>query len=110
MKPRLLAVTGILGVASSASAGGLLLPGAGPESTSRAGAATVSSEDGEALALNPANIAKTEGTVIDIGFAAIDYFMSFSRNGDYDQVAGQPYSGTRYPTMTNNPSPGVAIP
>jgi hypothetical protein len=88
----------------------LLLPGAGPVSTSRAGASVVDSEDGEALALNPANIAKTEGTVIDIGFAAIDYFMSFSRNGDYDQVSGQSYSGTRYPTMTNDPSPGLAIP
>ncbi|HTR55360.1 MAG TPA: outer membrane protein transport protein [Kofleriaceae bacterium] len=110
MKPRLLAVTSILGVASTASAGGLLLPGAGPVSTSRAGASVVDSEDGEALTLNPANIAKTEGTVIDIGFAAIDYFMSFKRNGTYDNVPGQAYSGMPYPTISNNPSPSVAIP
>src|SRR5438552_19139889 len=112
MKPRLALVV-ITAASSTASAGGLLLPGAGAESTSRAGASTVASEDGEALALNPANVAKTKGTVITIGFAAIDYFMSFTPNVGYDDLSNDPfgkesvsYVGQR-PTITNSPSPSL---
>jgi hypothetical protein len=47
-----------LGAGGPAIAGGLFLPGAGAISTSRAGAGTVSADDGEALVLNPAGIAK----------------------------------------------------
>src|SRR2546426_812501 len=103
MKPRLALVV-ITAASSTASAGGLLLPGAGAESTSRAGASTVAAEDGEALALNPANLANTKGTVITFGVAAIDYFMSFQRNGAYDTLTGESvsYAGQRYPTMTQD--------
>jgi len=38
--------------AQPADAGGLLLPGSGAVSTSRAGAAVASTEDGEALSIN----------------------------------------------------------
>jgi long-chain fatty acid transport protein len=106
-----LAFTILLG-AGTASAGGLLLPGAGPESTARAGASTVASEDGEALALNPANLAKTKGTVITFGFAAIDYFMSFQRNGTYDTLPTEStsYAGMPYPTIENDVKPPLGIP
>ena len=106
-----LAFTTLLG-AGTASAGGLLLPGAGAQSTARAGASTVASEDGEALSLNPANLAKTKGTVITFGFAAIDYFMSFQRNGTYDTFPTEStsYAGMRYPTITNDSQPALGIP
>ena len=52
-------------------AGGLLLPGAGAVSTSRAGAAVASADDGEAVVLNPAGIAKAEGTTITLSTAML---------------------------------------
>jgi len=102
----------ILLCTSTASAGGLLLPGAGAESTSRAGASTVAAEDGEALALNPANLANTKGTVITFGISAIDYFMSFKRNGVYDMITTESvsYAGQPYPTITNDSKPPLGIP
>src|SRR3569832_223444 len=69
-----------------ASAGGLFLPGAGVISTSRAGAAVASAADAEAIALNPAGIAKATGAKVTIGIAAIDYLMSFQRAGTYDTI------------------------
>ncbi|MGE0401366.1 MAG: hypothetical protein AB7T06_31980, partial [Kofleriaceae bacterium] len=46
---------------SQANAGGLFLPGSGATSTSRAGAAVASADDGEALSINPAGLAKSSG-------------------------------------------------
>lgn len=109
---KLLVATGVVCLAGAASAGGLLLPGAGAISTSRAGASVAATDDGEALALNPAGLAQAaSGTFIQIGISAIDYFMSFRRNGTYDPIAEEalPYEGTRYPTVTNNPSPPLGF-
>jgi long-subunit fatty acid transport protein len=99
------------GAGSVATAGGMFLPGSGSVSTARAGAAVASADDGEALGLNPAGIAKAKGTTITFGFAAIDYIMSFQRNGTYDQddTQSDPYEGQRYPTITNDPSPPLGI-
>ena len=96
---------------SEAMAGGLFLPGSGSVSTSRAGAGVASADDGEALSLNPAGIAKAKGTTITFGFAAIDYIMSFQRNGTYDthDMDAESYEGMRYPTITNDPSPPLGI-
>src|SRR6266850_1502942 len=112
MKPIGALALSILLAASTATAGGLFVPGAGTVSTARAGAGTVSAEDGEALALNPANLANTTGTVITFGIAAIDYFMSFQRNGNYDTISGETasYAGQRYPTITNDSKPALGIP
>jgi long-subunit fatty acid transport protein len=109
---KLLVATGVVCLAGTASAGGLLLPGAGAISTSRAGAGVASSDDGEALALNPADLAQAaSGTFIQIGISAIDYFMSFRRNGSYDPITEEalPYEGMRYPTVTNDPKPPLGI-
>ena len=96
--------------APSAWAGGLLLPGAGAISTARAGASVAASEDGEALALNPANLAKTHGTVIQLGAATIGYSLSFQRNGTYDATPdAASFEGTRYPVMTNDAHPPLGI-
>jgi long-subunit fatty acid transport protein len=112
MKPTVALALSVLIEASTATAGGLTTPGAGAESTSRAGASTVAAEDGEALALNPANLASTRGTVITFGISAIDYFMSFQRNGNYDAITNDnvSYAGQRYPVMTNDVHPPLGIP
>jgi long-chain fatty acid transport protein len=111
MKTRL-AILGLSCVATTASAGGLLLPGAGAISTSRAGASVAATDDGEALSINPAGLAKSHGTQIQIGVAAIDYFLSFHRAGDYPLISEQTttYAGTPFPTMKNNAQPPFGIP
>jgi long-subunit fatty acid transport protein len=95
----------------TAAAGGLFLPGSGAVSTSRAGAAVASVDDGEALALNPAGMAKAKGTTITIGAAAINYYMSFHRNGSYDQNPDdvEAYEGQRYGVVENRAKPPLGI-
>ena len=89
-----------------AAAGGLLLPGAGAVSTSRAGAAVASADDGEALVLNPAGIAKATGTTITLTSAIFDYAMQFQRRGNYDPVTGEsyPYAGQSFNVVRNDAS------
>jgi long-subunit fatty acid transport protein len=100
-----------LSVTTSASAGGLLVPGVGAKSTARAGAAMVAADDGEALSLNPAGMSKSKGTTITIGFTAINYDMSFQRNGSYDDNPddSNSYEGSRYPLVENNAKPELGI-
>jgi len=94
-----------------AAAGGLLLPGAGAVSTSRAGAAVASADDGEALVLNPAGIAKAQGTTITLSAAMIQYAMEFQRRGTYDAVPGEsyPYAGQPFVVVKNDASPPLGI-
>jgi long-subunit fatty acid transport protein len=102
---------GLVSAGGVASAGGLLLPGAGAVSTSRAGASTVAADDGEAISLNPAGIAKAKGTTITFGIAAIDYYLAFTRAGNYPNITEESttYAGTPYPTMTNNAKPPLGF-
>ena len=111
MTVRELTVLGILGIAGVAEAGGLLLPGTGAISTSRAGAAVASADDGEALALNPAGLAKAKGTTITATTAIIGYSMEFTRRGTYDAIAAEdvPYEGQAYPTIKNDPDLPLGI-
>ncbi|MGN6108622.1 MAG: OmpP1/FadL family transporter [Kofleriaceae bacterium] len=111
MKLRPLAALATLAVSSPALAGGLFLPGSGATSTSRAGAAIASVEDGEAISLNPAGLAKTYGTTITVSAAFFQYFMEFSRRGTYDAISDddQPYEGQPYPTMKNDARPPLGI-
>jgi len=110
---KLLVATGFVClVGTTAAAGGLLLPGSGAISTSRAGASVAAADDAEAIALNPAGLASAgEGTFVQIGIAAIDYWMSFKRNGGYDDVSGDslPYEGQRYPGVQNMAKPPLGI-
>jgi long-subunit fatty acid transport protein len=103
----------LVAVPTVAIAGGLFLPGSGATSTSRGGAAVSSADDGEALSINPAGLAKTEGTVtLTVSAALIRYFMEFSRRGTYDPVLElppDPYTGQPYPTIENDPSPPTGI-
>lgn len=88
----------------AAHAGGMYLPGSGAISTSRAGAAVASTENGEAIGLNPAGIAKTTGTTITLSMAIIDYAMTFQRRGTYDDLpnADLAYEGQAYPLVEDD--------
>ena len=112
MKLRLIVVTSLV-AAQPAVAGGLFVPGAGVKSSSRAGAAVASADDGEALAVNPAGLAKSHGTSITVSATFLTYFMSFHRAGRYDQQTDTPtdlpWENTRYPTITNDPKPPLGI-
>jgi long-subunit fatty acid transport protein len=94
-------------------AGGLFLPGTGATSTSRAGASVASVDDGEALSINPAGLAKSNGTTLTISVAFIRYFMEFTRRGSYDASSNpdfQPaYTGDTYATVENDPEPPLGI-
>ena len=106
-----LVIVGSLLVPHAAGAGGLFLPGSGATSTSRAGAAVTSVDDGEALSINPAGLAKTKGWTITISAAFIRYFMEFTRRGTYDDAPdlNTTYEGTPYPTVENDPKPPLGI-
>lgn len=108
MKLRELTILGsLLAAPTAAHAGGLFLPGSGAISSARAGAAVASVDDGEALGINPAGLAKTRGTTITVSAAAIQYSMKFTRAGAYDAPtmpgADQPYAGAAYGTVENQP-------
>lgn len=102
-----------LGVALSRPAlgGGFFIPGQGPISTARGGTAVASAQDGEAISMNPAGIAHTTGTVVQIGIVGVDYSMSFTRAGSYDPIAGESvsYAGQSYPTISNTSKPLYGI-
>ncbi len=96
----------------SAAAGGLFLPGTGVISTARAGAAVASADDGEALSINPAGLAKARGTTITVGAALVTYSMSFTRRGAYDDVVAADqlgFEGQAYQTVENDPKPPLGI-
>ncbi len=111
MKRGLVVVTSLISLSATAAAGGLFLPGTGATSTSRAGAAVASTDDGEALSVNPAGLAKTKGTTITISMALIRYFMEFTRRGTYDDPADfdPPYAGQAYATIENDPKPPLGV-
>jgi long-subunit fatty acid transport protein len=103
---------GLLTLGGAAEAGGLFLPGSGAVSTSRAGASVVAADDGEAIALNPAGIAKAKGTTITFGIAAVDYYLQFTRAGNYPDLSSHEsttYANTPYPTMTNDAHPPLGF-
>ncbi len=99
----------LLAAPAAASAGGLFLPGSGAISSARAGAAVASVDDGEALGINPAGLAKTHGTTITLSAAAMQYSMRFTRSGTYDAPAMPDddqagFVGTPYGTIENDPT------
>lgn len=100
-----------LGFVTPAFAGGLFLPGSGAISTSRAGAAIASADDGEALSVNPAGLAKSTGSSLTISMSLIQYSMEFTRRGAYDALSAydEPYEGQTYATVENKPKPPLGI-
>lgn len=115
MKLRPLVVGTLLAASATGAvpvhAGGLFLPGAGAVSSSRAGAAVASADDGEALVLNPAGLAKVRGTQLTLSIAFLQYYMEFTRRGSYDAIADADtsYEGQPYATIKNDPSLSYGI-
>ncbi|MBX3158959.1 MAG: outer membrane protein transport protein [Deltaproteobacteria bacterium] len=101
----------LTGSVSSAFAGGMYLPGPGAITTSRAGAAVASVDTGEAIVVNPAGLAKTEGWTITLSAAAIDYAMTFARRGTYDAIpdVDLPYEGQPYPVVEDGSKAALGI-
>jgi hypothetical protein len=95
----------------TAHAGGLLLPGSGAVSTSRAGAAVASVWGGDAIAINPAGIAIGKGTHVTVSAAFIDYDLSFQRAGSYDAVddVDLPWEGQPYAEVHDTSKPAIGI-
>lgn len=100
-------LVGTIASTNVAHAGGLQLPGYGAVSTGRAGAAVASTDDHEALAINPAGLAHVKGTHVGLGFIMATHSQSFQRNGSYDDIDGQslPWEGQRYPVITDQAKP-----
>src|SRR6478672_9504728 len=94
-------------VSVPAHAGGLFVPGSGAVSSARAGAAVASVDDGEALSINPAGLAKASGMQVTVAATLIQYYMSFARRGTYDSVGvpgdDRPYEGQPYAVVENDP-------
>src|SRR5881394_604024 len=97
--------------AGTANAGGLFLPGSGAVSTSRAGAAVASTDNGEAIGLNAAGLAKTSGSSVTVSLAFIDFAMTFQRRGTYDDNPNVdlPYEGQAYPLVEDASKPSTGV-
>ena len=111
MKLRMVLIVVAVLVSSPVLAGGLFVPGSGAVSTARAGAAVASTDDGEAMSINPAGFAKADGLKLTISATLIKYYMSFTRRGSYDPITNEdrPYEGQRYLTVENDPKPPLGI-
>ncbi|HUQ07983.1 MAG TPA: outer membrane protein transport protein [Kofleriaceae bacterium] len=96
-----------------AHAGGLVVPGSGPVSTGRAGAAVASIDDPAAIGINPAGLAKTKGTVVHVGSALINYSQTVTRTGVYeadnDQPAALPWEGQPYGAVSDSSKPAIGL-
>ena len=100
--------------AGAAHAGGLILPGSGAVSTSRAGAAVASVWGPDSLGINPAGLASAKGTVVSVSSAFINYDLSFQRAGTYDETVSDdmvtlPWEGLPYPHVEDQSSPPIGF-
>jgi long-chain fatty acid transport protein len=96
---------------SAAHAGGLFLPGMGPQGQARAGAFVAKADDPSTMAHNPAGFAKLDHTVAFVGINLVKMSLKFDRAGTYEPTGdGLPYEGEEYPAVENDasPSPGIA--
>lgn len=97
---------------ATASAGGIVVPGAGPQPQARAGAFAVKADDGTALAHNPAGFAKLDGTHVLVGSNWVNYDLSFTRFGRYE-ASGEPappdYEGQPFPTVELDANPSLGL-
>ncbi len=91
---------------STADAGGIFVPGAGPAAQPRAGAFVARADDPTAISHNPAGFAKLDGTQLYIGANFLRYVMSYQRSGVYEPTVGAdaplPHEGQPFPKVSNN--------
>lgn len=100
----------LLAAPATARAGGIVLPGLGPQAQARAGAFTAKADDPSALFHNPAGFAKQKGLVVYLGFNLLDYSMEFQRAGTYDATGEDlPFEGQPFPVTEDTSSPAVGL-
>lgn len=88
-----------------------MLPGSGPVSTGRAGASVASIDDGAALGINPAGLARADGTQIHVGASMIAYHQTMARAGVYedDPDVVLPWEGQPYRPVSDTSKPAIGI-
>jgi long-subunit fatty acid transport protein len=109
MKSLSLAV--VLLVPSSAAAGGLFIPGTGPQAQARAGAFVAKADDPSALFHNPAGFAQQDGIVFHVGANLVDYHITVDREGVYEQPAGPDlsYDGQELEAVSDDSKPKIGL-
>ncbi|HUH01220.1 MAG TPA: outer membrane protein transport protein [Kofleriaceae bacterium] len=112
MKKSKVVLGGVLGgcaalaLAPTAHAGGLFVPGTGPQAGGRAGAFVAKADDPSALYHNPAGFARQNGWVIQIGANFVDYDITFTRAGNYETP---PFDGDPYQPISDQSKPELGI-
>jgi long-subunit fatty acid transport protein len=109
----LCATAAAAGIPASAHAGGIYIPGYGPQAQARAGAFLVKADDVSALAHNPAGLAGTRGTMTQLGSNFVRMSLRYQRAGEYQPTGadeepdyvGQPFAEVR---DQSNPALGFA--
>lgn len=100
-----------LALAPGAYAGGLFVPGTGPQAGGRAGAFVAKADDPSALFHNPAGFARQNGWVIQVGANFVDYDLTFTRTGVYEEPPNVdlPYTGDPYAPVSDQSKPELGI-
>src|SRR5262245_46834598 len=106
-----LSLAAVLLVPGTAAAGGLFIPGTGPQAQARAGAFVAKADDPSALFHNPAGFAQQDGWVVHVGANLVDYHISFDRDGVWEQAAGAniSYAGDDYAAVEDESSPKIGL-
>lgn len=98
-------------VAPQAHAGGLFIPGAGPQAQARAGAFVAKADDTTAMFHNPAGLMKGTGWVVQLGVNMVGMSLEYQRFGVYEQPVGEtvPYAGQPFAKVTDKSKPALGI-
>jgi len=107
-----LCVAAVLAASGAARAGGLFVPGYGPQAQPRAGAFVAKADDASALYYNPAGLAWQKGTSLALGMNFVDFEQSFKRAGSYETPeTGDPvpWTGQEYEEVKNDSTPAVGF-
>jgi long-subunit fatty acid transport protein len=110
--PRLAILVASLMGTSTALAGGLVVPGAGPTAQPRAGAFVARADDASTIGHNPAGLAKQDGTSITIGANFINYDLTYQRAGAYElsgELDAPDYEGLPYPEVSDQSKPSLGL-
>jgi len=105
-------VAAILAAPSAASAGGLFVPGYGPQAQPRAGAFVAKADDASALYYNPAGLAWQKGTSLSLGMNFIDFDQSYQRSGEYETPEDGdplPWTGQPFEKVDDASTPAVGF-
>jgi long-chain fatty acid transport protein len=97
-------------IGSTAHAGGLFLPGVGPQAQARAGAFIAKADDPSALAVNPAGLGNESGTHLLVGANLVDFWLRYNREGRYETSSHRhSYEAVPYPTAEDTSVPAFGV-